>query len=149
MENSQFRTSALKPFIQRRLFFGTSIAFLGACLLLYSGLFLSVELLQKIGLPLVIIGFLMIWLGLLPFVRLNRQATAPGTIEVLEKSLKISYPKKKTYIIPLQEIDSISYFETYWSYGITIHLKKEKNPLYFLYFSKRVKEELSEELSNS
>jgi hypothetical protein len=137
------RTS-VKPHLKRiAVLRGTATACLGGLILVATGVFLKPDLLQLLGLPLWILGLLLIAMGLLPYRKLSRLEMHPDTIVIRpEDTLQYNVKGKKPVTIPLATIAKMEYIDISNGYGILLYLKDPKRTIFCPYFSQNSYEEL-------
>jgi hypothetical protein len=167
--------STVKPeLLRHKLFQGTFIGGAGALVILIEGTTFPRELLKIWGLPIMILGFLLISIGLLPYRRLTRLETKPHELTIDEHSVIFSRWGKPLLKIPLKSIEKSEYLERAHLYGLGIHLKQPVSkkiailqpgfnissfiaksttdfgcPFFFPYFSKHSCHELEELLTDN
>lgn len=141
-----WRTTVLPSFLKRRLFLGTALAFCGAVILLYSGLFLSKEALNSFGIILFMVSMGLIALGLIPYRSLQRQENQPDHL-LLDDQENLTYLKKgtKCWQVPLNRVKTVQYFNGMFSYGIL--MKIDHHLLLLPFFSLRTCTELKNVLN--
>lgn len=122
--NLKLRSSIRSSLLRFTLWKGTLMAALGASVLLYAGLYMPVDTLNKWGLPMLLVGGGLITLGLLPYRKLKRLEIKPDELMLSETHLQFTSQGKLMITIPLQSIDKTAYLEEGRQYGIGVWLKK-------------------------
>lgn len=121
--------STIKPSLLRRVLLrGSILAILGACILLYANIFISVDELSTWGLLIVCIALTLIAIGLIPYRKLTRLERHPYEMIAAEQivTLKKDNP---LFSFPINSIEKIAYIEQDNSYGIGIWLKNPEKIL--------------------
>jgi hypothetical protein len=120
------RSSISSALLKTTLLRGFAIAFIGICILLFAGSFLSVEFLHKWGWSLFLIALGFITLGLLPYRNLSRLQIKPNELILLNVN-SIAYVQRghKILTLPIVSIAQISYISYPHSpvYGIAVWFK--------------------------
>ncbi len=147
MDSRTFRSSIKPELLRSKLYYGTSLAFIGMLLWLYAGIFMPVEALKIWGLPLAIIGITLITIGLLPYRKLKRLVDQPNQVIITTSSLTYLERQKVRKEILISDIKAISFFDEGSHYGIILKLDKED--LLLPFFNARVERELNEWLLDS
>lgn len=116
--------SKIRPELLRAtLFRGMVFAGAGVFLFLAAGTRFPIALLQRVGLPVALIGFFLILVGMIPYKRLNRLETKPHRISCIDGEMIFSKESKPLFKLPLQTIQEVSYLEKGTLYGLGINLK--------------------------
>ena len=117
--------SSIKPILLRHtLFTGSLLSGFGVSSLLISALFLPTHTLEKYGFAIVLLAFLLIGFGLIPYRKLARLEIKPNEIIINEETLYIIFNKQPTLLIPIAVIENISYLDSKLHYGFKFSLKK-------------------------
>lgn len=161
----KIRTSLKNSLIESFLFKGSLAAFLGITMIILGGAFFPLDLLDKYGIFVFLLGGTLIAAGMLPYRRLCRLETNPSELHLTEKTLDYIERKKHILSIPLGHIFQMSYIERKNIYGIGIKitgpLPKKINQrsnllktgdqygfdLFFPYFSQRSYSLLKEQIN--
>ncbi len=120
--------SSIAPkLLKKALFRGIILALTGMMLLFATGTFLNIKQLEIWGLPIFILSFTLVVIGLLPYKRLLKKETVPDTI--LLKETVIQYQKNRDLLltIPILAIKRIAYKDIGNGYGIAFWFTDEKN----------------------
>ncbi len=118
-----WRTS-IKPALMRSLLLrGSLLAGAGALLLVTAGAFLPTAHLKIWGLPLLIVAFLFITIGLLPYRRLTKLEVQSNELHYDGTSLLFVSKGKPVLRIPAASIAMLCYREEDPHYGLCIQLK--------------------------
>lgn len=158
--------SSIKPALHRYVLFrGTSLAFIGAILLLYHGIFVRAEELGSYGFLVITLGIGLIALGLLPYRRLTKLEKEPHEIWIIEDSSVCFRSRGKNIVsIPLNMIKKVEHLDEGREYGIALSMqpsfldgrelqqisKKSKGcDLFLPYFTKRSFDELQNHLDDT
>lgn len=126
MDSITIRTS-IKPKLKRFLLIrGSLLALIGVGLLLYSGIFITVDTLSNWGAAIWFISFLFIAWGLVPYRRITKIEENPNQIVVTEDEM-IHYHRhgKDILSFPLAAIEEIHFVRDMGLYGIALTLKEE------------------------
>lgn len=117
--------SSIQPYLlQHSLMRGTILACFGALLLILSGIFVPETLLSALGLPLFLIAFGVITLGLLPYRRLKRLEYRPHEIIISdEEKFLFAWEGNPLFTLPFASIEWMKPVKLKSSYGIAIKLK--------------------------
>lgn len=117
--------SCVKPSLLRTILFrGTWLGACGIFLIIATGTLLPYFLLYFFGLPLLLLGFTFIGLGLVPYRRLTKLEVNPyELIYENETHLVLSRNQKPMFKIPTDQIEKIDYMEKERFYGIAVQLK--------------------------
>jgi len=119
--------STIKPvFMRAALMKGSLTAGSGVLLLAYCGTFIPADTLQVWGIPILLVGGLLITAGLLPYRKLCSMESNPSELVVVDgEFVQYIAGGKQVYSIPIESIDRYNYVDTDKEYGIAIHLHKE------------------------
>lgn len=112
--------SLLRKFLLR----GTLIAGLGAFLLLLGGTLLPLHTLQIWGIPVMVVAFVLIAMGLVPYRRLAKKQIHPDKLLCEEEQWTFVYRGKPLFKIPAQSIDTLTFREEGEVYGLCFQLKR-------------------------
>ncbi|MBA3957825.1 MAG: hypothetical protein H0X51_05460 [Parachlamydiaceae bacterium] len=125
METLKLRSS-IKPSVMRRtVLYGTVCAAIGAFILLYSALFLSVETLSTWGLLILVVSGTLISVGLLPYRKLTRLERHPHELIAIEDQALQFYVRGQLVLtIPSISVQRYTYIVNGQDYGIAVHLKQ-------------------------
>lgn len=123
-DTQTFYCSIKTELMRKTLFKGSMIAGLGGIFILFGGVFFDEKSLSSWGLPLFFLAMGLIAAGMIPYRRLTRLEKNPHLVVVNERELVFFKQGKKTFTIPLESIDSISYCHSGDLYGIGIVIKK-------------------------
>lgn len=170
MDTITLRTS-IRPQLKRLLLFrGTILGLLGMGALLYGGIFVPVEALTSWGGALVLVSFILIGWGLIPYRRITKMEESPNRLVITEDEMMHYHRHGKDILkFPLKALKDVRFIDDGSLYGIALDLKPEweekvPNPAvsvvmqmflwslkkkhhfdrFFPYFSKRAAEELKE-----
>ncbi|MCB1181698.1 MAG: hypothetical protein KDK55_06755 [Chlamydiia bacterium] len=161
--------------MKKALFRGTFLAGLGASLLFLSYMMMPPSTLKLWGFPTVLIGFLFILSGMIPYKRLSSLETMPHEIHLDSEFLSFFLKGTPLFRVKLEFISDVNYTETKEIYGLSIQLKrpahsaitllqshqqfatftawaKQKMPhvdLFLPYFSKNTEEEIKNSITYS
>lgn len=158
------RSSLPSSLLRDTLFRGSILAIIGLALIIYSGIFLSPSELRTWGFFLVILSFIIIALGLIPYRRLTRLELNPYKLTAVERDHLEFQMTNQTIDIPFSAIEKMTYIQNGNIYGIGLHIKPEFSilkaelksralkyyqnrfhvDLFFPYFSQRSFHELEE-----
>ena len=139
----KIRTSLSNRLIQRSLFTGFSLAFLGGLGIFAGGILMPLPLLQKWGWLLFLFSLGLITAGLLPYRKLTRLQNKPNEIRVMEQGdLEFWVRGQCKLLLSFGDIERLEYCEKNKDvFGIAVWMK-EGAYFFFQYFSKRSFEEL-------
>lgn len=119
--------SSIKPELYKKtLFKGSFLSFLGFLPLLYGSLWMDVSSLSVWGIFLFAIGIGLIMFGMIPFKRITTLQKHPNELHwINDQSISYNHLGKKMLTIPINSIQSLSYFEDSAIYGIKLNFKKQ------------------------
>lgn len=141
-----FFSSVHPKLLKKVLYQGTLIAGIGVLMLVSASIFSTPQFLSKWGIYIFIIAAFLMALGLIPYRHLQRLEENPNKITLSENGLLHYYKGKSlSFSIPLKDIQSISWMENPYLYGIKLHIKHDKFK-FLPFFSKRSYNELNEAL---
>ncbi len=132
MDSITIRTS-IRPGLKRFLLIrGTLLALIGVALLIYSGVFISVETLTNWGAAIVLVSFLLMAWGLVPYKRITKMEENPNKLVITEdEHLHYHRHGKDILTFPLKAIKDVKFIGEKSLYGIALELEpdwKEKVP---------------------
>lgn len=116
---SSIKSTLMRSIIMR----GTFLAILGAAILLYAGVFLSLDALSILGLPLLLFSGGLLTLGLLPYRKLTSLEKKPDELVMDHSNLSYFLRGKPTLTIPRTIVEKYSYIDRGNTYGIGVWLK--------------------------
>jgi len=126
MDSITIRTTVTPQLKKSLLIRGSILALIGAGLLLYSGVFVTVQTLTKWGSAIFLISFLLIAWGLVPYRRLIKIEENPNQIVVTEDQMLHYHRQGKDILsFPLAAIEKVHFIEDVGLYGIALTLKAE------------------------
>lgn len=110
---------------------GTLLAGLGALILLYGSLFMSVDTLSKWGFPMLCLATFFMSIGLLPYRRLKRLEHTPDELIAIDDLQLKFFSRGKLFLtIPMTCVKKIGYIQKGVSkYGIAIWLKPSQDKI--------------------
>jgi len=119
--------SSVKPSLIRwMLFRALLLAGAGVLLLAYSGSFIPPQQLSVWGIPILLVGGALIYIGMVPYRRLVRVQDAPNELIVIgEKYLQYVERGVRQFSVPVVSIEKIAYRDSGGrEYGLAITLKE-------------------------
>jgi len=117
--------SSIKPKLLRvTLKKGALIGGAGALTLLLAGTLLPLEQLKIWGLPALVVGFVLISVGLLPYRKLTRLELKPHELHYDGEFFLFLQQGKPLFKIPEESVEKMCYVEKEQMYGIAIWLKR-------------------------
>lgn len=119
-------SSVKPPLLRKVLFKGTFLAAIGVITLAFTGAFMTKELLEFWGIPILVFSSLCLIYGMVPYRRLLRLETQPSELIVVDdKYLQMIELGKQMYSVPLSMIQEMHYFESGDEYGIALQFKEK------------------------
>ncbi|MBB65787.1 MAG: hypothetical protein CMO81_12075 [Waddliaceae bacterium] len=112
------------PLLKKALFRGSIFAAIGAVLILYSGIFVPVKLLNSWGFLVVTLGILLIANGLIPYRRLTKLQLKPYEIIIDIHGFSFRSEGKQRFTVPRKIVKRCEYLLKSDQYGIAIWLDK-------------------------
>ncbi|MFZ0565073.1 MAG: hypothetical protein WAM28_02660 [Chlamydiales bacterium] len=122
-ETYTIRSSISPQLIGRTLKKGGFIAAAGAFLIILGGTFLPINQLKIWGIPIFLVGMVLIAIGFLPFKKLYRVQCKPHELSYDGESFIFLERGKPLFKIPEASIQKIAYLEKNNLYGLAIWLK--------------------------
>jgi hypothetical protein len=142
-------TTVHHQLLRKKLMRGSLFASIGGCIILFFGMFASVNVLDKWGMLTILTGFMLIAWGLIPYRKLNRLLSSPNSLKINIEGLSYVDRSREMFFIPLKSIECIHFIDRKDRYGIAVHLKNKLSqkvqildprfkPKSFLFYSKQV-----------
>ncbi len=117
--------SAVKPeLIRSTLSRRGWVAVLGASLIVLTGTVLPFDWIKLWGLPLFLIGLVLVAFGILPYRKLSRLQLHPHRLEYDGEFFHFLKQGKPLFKIPEISVDHITFLEKELLYGVAVYLKK-------------------------
>ncbi len=127
---------------RKALFRGSALAGLGLVFLGATGIYGTVDLLQRWGVWIFGVSMGAIALGLLPYRRLCQLETSPHRITIEPEMWTVVIPKKTVRFSP-KSIQAVRYVETRSLYGIKLTFRSRQSDLFLPFFNREAYAQLT------
>lgn len=112
------------PLLRKKLLRGTLYAVLGISLLIFAGLFIRVELMNKWGWLIFVSGLAFVAGGLMPYRRLSKMQDSPHELIIDAISISLQEGGKLRYTIPIACLERWGHLDGQSEYGVCLWFKK-------------------------
>lgn len=123
MEEFVIKTKIESSYKKHKLFWGSSLAIIGALAIVVSALYLPTDLLPNWGLFIFFAGLFAIRQGLTPYKKINKLEVFPHELHFSKKTLIYRKESKNIFSLPVDAIGSIQFYKDKKIYGLQLFLK--------------------------